>query len=122
MKGRNDDTTVGRRSGRDGAGEGERRVAHRTRHEWDAPERLSTTLVRAVSAVSGSPPTEVTPLHESVDVDALDALFAPTAGGPRPSHNSLRLVVEGYDVDVFGDGRIVIRAARSGDVSAGEDD
>jgi hypothetical protein len=102
MKGRNDDVSVE-------TGD-KRRVAHRTRHDWDDPERLSTTLVRAVAAVSGKTLTEIDPLHHVVDVDALDALFAPTRRRPRVGDNSLRLTLEGYDVDVFADGRIEIRA------------
>ena len=48
-------------------------------------------------------------MHETVDVDALDALFAPTAQALRPDGISLHPVVDGYRIEVFGDGLVVVR-------------
>lgn len=45
-------------------------------------ESVSTAVVRAVSEASGTAPTELPPLWEAIDADALDKLF-PTARTDR---------------------------------------
>lgn len=65
-------------------------------------------IVRAVSAVEGVQSTDVEPLYESVDPDALDALM----NGPVVIGNSGTIDVEfqysGYRVHVRNDGTITI--------------
>jgi hypothetical protein len=56
-------------------------------------ERVSEAVLQAVSAVTGRPPLELPPLQRSVDVDALNRLFAaPT------TVDSLRFTYAGHEV------------------------
>jgi hypothetical protein len=45
--------------------------------EWEPPERPSTAVVEAVQAVTGEELTEMPPLNDAIDPDALDAVLAP---------------------------------------------
>lgn len=93
-------------------GEGTQREitrGHRTRHDWSEPEPLGTTIVRAVAAVTGREPTDMEPLHETVDADALDNLFAPRSDEEsRASEAVLRFSYCGQWIQVFGDGLVII--------------
>lgn len=89
-----------------------------------ADTSLSQTIVEAVAEregvdVTDVEPPEYEPLYAVVNPEALDALFAPAATGrPRPS-GSVSLVYAGYDVTVYGDGRVELskRTERDGTVS-----
>lgn len=45
---------------------------YHARHEWDNEQSLVTTVVTAVAAVTNADPTDLPPLYETVDPDALD--------------------------------------------------
>jgi hypothetical protein len=81
---------------------------YRVVHDWDDPEPLSSRIVRSVSAISGDLPTDVGPIQEVMNVDALDQLFEPTGDELRSSGMFLRFDVSDHDVTVYGDGLIVI--------------
>lgn len=72
---------------------------------------LSQAVVEAIAEregvdVTDVEPPEYEPLYEVVNPEALDALFAPTASGrPRPP-GSVSFTYAGYDVTVYGDGRV----------------
>ncbi|ADB59615.1 hypothetical protein Htur_0718 [Haloterrigena turkmenica DSM 5511] len=60
---------------------------------------ISIAVVTAIAAKRGVEPTELPPLYESIDPDALDALFAPTrTGGPR--RGRLEFTYDGHAVVV----------------------
>ncbi|WP_090621929.1 HalOD1 output domain-containing protein [Natrinema salaciae] len=62
-------------------------------------ESVSVTVVNAVATHRELDPTELPPLYEWVDPDALDALFAPTrTGGPR--RGRLEFTYDGHAVVV----------------------
>ncbi|MFC7045722.1 HalOD1 output domain-containing protein [Halobacteriaceae archaeon GCM10025711] len=80
------------------------------RHDWDGPARLSTTVVHALADAMNADPTEMSfALYDTVDPDALDALFRPTADGVARS-GELTFTVEDYRVTIWSDGRIVVDA------------
>jgi hypothetical protein len=85
-------------------------VAYRTVHEWDSHETLSDTVVRAVSKAAGVDPMELpAPVIDSVDPDALDALFRPRHDGTaRPSGGRIEFATNDYDVVVHSDGRVFV--------------
>ncbi|WP_339104716.1 HalOD1 output domain-containing protein [Haloterrigena salinisoli] len=72
---------------------------------------ISIAVVTAIASERGVEPTELPPLYESLDPDALDALFAPTrTGGPRRgrlefTYAGHEVVVEcGSDLEISVDG------------------
>jgi hypothetical protein len=78
-------------------------------HDPDSPSKLSTTVVHALADVMGADVTDAGfTLSDSVDPDALDRIFSPTADGTERQSGHLAFTVEGYRVTVYGDGEIVI--------------
>lgn len=67
--------------------------------EFDA---VSITLVTGIAARRNVSPTELPPLYDSIDPDALDALFAPTRTG-RPRRGRLEFAYDGHEVVVAVD-------------------
>lgn len=63
-------------------------------------ERVSTAIVRAVSAVDGCEPSSLPQLAGVVDPDALDALFAPQSDGTARTGGRLSFV--------YGDCRVTV--------------
>ncbi|WP_311173519.1 HalOD1 output domain-containing protein [Halobellus ordinarius] len=74
----------------------------------DDPEQgVSTDIVLAVAELSGSDPTELRPLNDVIDADALDSLFSrkhPGSENDRVSFN-----YQGYRVTVYRDGEIMLQ-------------
>jgi len=48
---------------------------YRLSHDRQSDESLTTTISRAIAIVLNTPPTELDPLYETVDADALNQLF-----------------------------------------------
>ena len=99
--------------------------------DWTAAESPSNAVVDAVSVVSDVEPTELTPLYDAVDPDALDSIF--TRRGPSPvppegrvefPYNGHRIVVKangrGYVYDLSVPDRRTVRSS-DGDVAASGD-
>ncbi|WP_121743038.1 HalOD1 output domain-containing protein [Natronorubrum halophilum] len=65
---------------------------------------VSIAIVTAVASKRDVDPTELPPLYEWIEPDALDALFEPTRrGGPRRGH--LEFTYDGHEIGVeCGDG------------------
>lgn len=85
-------------------------VVYRTVHDWDGREPLSDTVLRAISEAAGLDPVDLSdPLIESIDPDALDALFRPRHdGSPRRADGRVAFATNGYEVVVHGDGRVIV--------------
>lgn len=87
-------------------GDGESRTSEH-RYEWDRELELSIAVIEAVADVANSNPTELEPLGNYIDPDALDRLF-----GPRDSHDTLEGSVSfplgEYFVEVHSDGQIIV--------------
>lgn len=80
---------------------------YRTEYQ-DYAEPPSEAVVRAVAAISGDEPFELTPLYEVVDPDALDALFLPTHDGPTEREGEVAFNYCGYRVEIRSYGVIEI--------------
>ena len=64
--------------------------------------RLYERIVTEVAARSDADPTELSPLFDAVDPDALAAVFAPTEGGAARA-GRVEFSYAGYDVTVVFD-------------------
>jgi len=80
-------------------------AVHAVRVDLTAGGSPSDAVVAAVANVRGVDPASLAPLHESVDTEALDALFDGRGDG---SNRHVEFQYVGYDVTVRGDGRIVV--------------
>ncbi|SDJ37374.1 HalOD1 output domain-containing protein [Natronorubrum texcoconense] len=82
---------------------------YRAMHDPSGPATLSTTVAHALSDCLGVDVTDSRlSLYDSVDPDALDALFRPRHDG-RPRHGgTLSFSVRDHSVTVDSDGEILI--------------
>ncbi|AEH38199.1 HalOD1 output domain-containing protein [Halopiger xanaduensis] len=83
-------------------------------------ESVSISVITAVAARRGVEPTELPPLYEWIDPDALDSLFEPTrTGGPRGGRVSF--VYDGHDIVVaFDEGLEITVDGTKTEISAAE--
>ena len=77
-------------------------------YDWDSPEQLSSAIIAAVATVADTEPTELEPLYDCVDPDALDALFRPLSEDRPRSHGRLSFSLDEYEVAVHGHGEIIV--------------
>lgn len=85
------------------------RDQYTVQHDWQSSEELAVTVTCAVAAVKGVCVSNVGPLSESVNPDALNEIFDPLmAGGPSNRKGYLEFVVDGCKVTADSDGQIVI--------------
>lgn len=89
----------------------------------DSDEPVSIAVVHAIAAHRDVDPTDLPPLYEWVDPDALDALFQPTrAGGPR--RGRLEFAYDGQTVTVDSTGEVTITidgSAPTGAIATGRE-
>lgn len=96
MSSKDDSRTGGSDAGHDA-------VVHR--HDWEADDSLATSIVVAVAAVVDTPPSELAPLYETVDPDALESILSPsTPDSSGRCHLSFRYA--GVGVSASSDGTI----------------
>jgi hypothetical protein len=74
-------------------------------------ESLSEAILLAVAQEHDENVEDLDPIGEYVDPDALDDLFAPTAGSFPPVDGTLRFRYDDYSVTVDPDGVVLIRPA-----------
>lgn len=80
------------------------------RFEWRDDESPSQAIARAVAAVEGVSQTELPPLYETIEPDALDAFF----DVPQSTSDAERRVsfsYLNYEIDVHQRGEIVLTEA-----------
>jgi len=68
-------------------------------------EHASDALVRAVAVVEGCDQLDLPPLYDTVDPDAIDALFDPSSSRAVESERTLTIAYHGHEVTVSGDSR-----------------
>lgn len=78
-------------------------------HDFGGPAEITTTLVHAISDVTGADvsDTELS-LAEHVDPAALDSLFRPKSDGTLRVESQLCFSMWGYRITVRADGQILI--------------
>ena len=74
----------------------------------DPADNPSEAVVDAVATLDGVSPTELAPLYDAVEPDALDALFEHADRQGRPGDQRLCFAYAGYDVTVCGDGTVSV--------------
>lgn len=74
--------------------------------DWEA-EPVSAAVVEAVSTLTNTPPTELDPLYNVINPDALDILYKSTYDGtPRTSGGNTTFTYNDCRVTVHADGEI----------------
>lgn len=86
----------------------------RVTYEWDEKTPPAVAIVEAVAATTGREPTNLPPLYEYVDGEALDTLLQ-SGSGSRPGDIEVTFRYEGVQVSVRSDGSIVIVPDVSGE-------
>jgi hypothetical protein len=75
----------------------------------DGEKSLSTTIVSALLELEGTDVTSLDfVLHDYVDTDALDSIFAPKLNGAARKDIEIEISLPGYSVTVDSDGYIVV--------------
>jgi hypothetical protein len=77
-------------------------------------ERASVRVVRAVARSRDVDVTDLPPLHDVVDTEALDALFGPRASGETPSEGvTVRFRYAGHEVVLRSESGVEVRRAEA---------
>jgi len=79
---------------------------HQHEIDWDRREPVSFAVQAALGELEDCSPTELAPLAEYVDPDALEAFFSGSAA--EVATRSLTFEYEGYTIHVDGGGRVRI--------------
>ncbi len=89
-------------------------------HDFDGPSELTTTLVHAISDVTGInvSETEFT-LSDFVNADALNQLFRPKPDGTLRASGRYQCTIWGCEVNVFSDGQITIQPPTERQIAVG---
>jgi hypothetical protein len=87
------------------------------RIEWEpaSEEDLATLIVVAVAEITDVDHTELTPLNDVIDPDALNAIFAPRKDGLERSGGRVLFSLSGHEITVDSSGRVVIDTSDEGD-------
>ena len=87
--------------------------AIRAEYDWtDTP--ASTAVVETVAVACDCEPTELDPLYEVVDPDALDAVVRSSGDGPVVGGTTVTFEVADRSVTIDDGGAVVVRPAGSG--------
>jgi len=85
------------------------------RTDWTERETVTSSVVAAIATLTGTSPTGLRPLYETVDPDALDSVFESRKGGaPRRSALTVSFRHEGCDVTVRADGKLTVKRRADG--------
>lgn len=92
------------------AAQNDTRSLSSSHHDWHGTTPLSTTIVETIEAADpGYDPRTGESLYSVADVDALERLFAPSAGKLR-NDGSVSFRYEQYQVTVYADGLVTVQA------------
>lgn len=84
---------------------------YRFQRDEDSNTQTSTAVVTAVAEAVNSEPTELEPLEEKIDSDALDMFFDPDdGGGGREQGYRVSFPFAGCEVTIDNGGCIVVAA------------
>lgn len=97
-----DDRSPNERDHRDGE------IVYRSVHDRMSGELLSSTVSNTIAGVEDAVPEDLPPLYESIDPDALDELFSPTANGGRRADGHVSFPFEDYHVTIHTHGEIAV--------------
>ena len=78
-------------------------------HDWQSDESVSIAISKGIAVLTNTPPTELDPLHDAVDSDALNRLYRPPTTHSRDrSGGHTKFRANECDVVVHSKGKIEI--------------
>lgn len=79
--------------------------------DWTASESVSVAVVEAVAVLSDEAPTELPPLYDAIDPDALNAIVTDGASTSRQGRVDVTFPFNDYLVNISsaGDGYVSLR-------------
>jgi hypothetical protein len=77
-------------------------------HDWQESPSLVVTIMEGLERVSGRSSDSFAPLHETIDVDALEALFAPRSGGASRGPGKVSFELADFEVVVTSEGTVLV--------------
>jgi hypothetical protein len=81
----------------------------RTRHDWTDGDDIAASVIEAVAAVVGKQPTDIEPLYEVVDPDALEELLLSLrSSGKHDRCGAVTFVFNDCEIKVEASGTIWI--------------
>lgn len=83
-------------------------VVERVWDEVTDDSDISTTVVTAVARARGVDPTDLPPLYEHIDPEALDALVTHDVSRARQANLEITFAFAEYGVTVRSDGEVVV--------------
>jgi len=95
----------------DHASQFEKKNVYREIHEWDSSASLTGTVVAALANFKEVESTEMEPLYEHVDPDALEALFDPTGDGFR-TDGRVSFSIDDNQVTIHSHGEFAVVSIR----------
>ncbi|WP_458204835.1 HalOD1 output domain-containing protein [Haladaptatus sp. NG-SE-30] len=79
-------------------------------YSWGGEMTLVHTIVETLASATGQSPEDIPPLHDVIDVDALETIFGPRENGEmRPLTGTISFVVCDHEVEVQSHGRVLVR-------------
>lgn len=80
---------------------------------WHDADTAAISVINAIAALTGIPPTSMEPLYESVDPEALERVLESGADGSCGSSTlSVSFTHEGCGVTIRADGQLTVRLQR----------
>ncbi|WP_049970340.1 HalOD1 output domain-containing protein [Haladaptatus cibarius] len=81
-------------------------------YSWGGEMTLVHTIVETLASATGQSPEDLPPLHNAVDVDALESIFGPRGNGQhRAVTGEISFLIEEHEVVVKSHGRVLVRSA-----------
>jgi hypothetical protein len=81
---------------------------HRVQYDWSSTSP-SVAVIEAVADVAGCEQTELDPLYDSVDPDALDTIIEGDRQTVLDGMTTVTFTLAGYEVTVYADGEVAVR-------------
>lgn len=84
---------------------------YHVQHDWESPDSLTHTVVRSIAAITGKSRTELTPLNDVLDAEALEAFLESRS---KEAEKAITFSYEGCKVTVRTPGEVVIDESENG--------
>jgi len=84
-------------------------VADDRDHGWTHPDSMCVRVIDAVVETMGTDTTEIDPLYDYIDPDALNDLFKPSEDGRHRRGGRVEFQIEGHLIRISSHGDIEVR-------------
>ena len=83
-------------------------ITYRNESDWET-ESVTATVVEAVATATNTPVTELDPLYNVINPDALNLLYTPTNdGNQRQNNGQITFPYNDCEVTVHADGEVTV--------------